>query len=241
MVQPTAADLTWQEHLTAAIDALEKENGGSPTNPSEVSRHAALRMLYLLDGRKQDALRPIAGVSAAQQDFWSKQLYGLATYLDAEQNPDGSRRAAEASLHFREAAARLAELATLHVKSLAICTEVTSFGVYKSFEKLEFQPGQEVLLYAEVDNFKAESTDKGYHTSLKSSYQIVDAHGGRVAEQEFAVTEEHCQNPRRDFFIRYFVWMPKRIYPGKYTLQLTIEDALSHKIGQGSIDFTIKE
>jgi hypothetical protein len=92
-----------------------------------------------------------------------------------------------------------------------------------------------------VENFKSESTDKGFRTALRSSYQILDPHGARVAQQEFALTEEYCRNPRRDFFIRYFVWMPKRIYGGKYTLQLTIEDTLSQKIGQSTIEFEIKE
>ncbi len=55
------------------------------------------------------------------------------------------------------------------------------------------------------------------------------------------MTEEYCQNQRRDFFMRYHVWLPKRIYSGRYTLQLTIEDTLSQKIGQSSLEFTIKE
>ena len=41
--------------------------------------------------------------------------------------------------------------------------------------------------------------------------------------------------------MRYHIWLPKRIYGGRYTLQLTIEDTLSQKIGQSSIEFTIKE
>lgn len=238
---PPIDDRDWQAHLTAAIDRLERENTQTPTNAAEVSRHAALRMLYLVDGRREEALQPIDGIPPGQQDFWSKQLYGLSAYLDTERNTDSGRRAAEATMHFRDATAKLSELATLSVKSLAFCSEVSSYGVYKAFDKHEFQPGQEVLLYAEVENFKSESTDKGFRTALRSSYQILDPHGARVSQQEFALTEEYCRNPRRDFFIRYFVWMPKRIYGGKYTLQLTIEDTLSQKIGQSTIEFEIKE
>ena len=35
--------------------------------------------------------------------------------------------------------------------------------------------------------------------------------------------------------------MPKQIYNGKYTLQLTVEDTKGQKIGQSSIEFTVKE
>ena len=60
-----------------------------------VAQQAYLRMLYLLAGRRNDALSPIPGASQAVQDYWSKQLYGLATWLDTDHTPDGTRRAAE--------------------------------------------------------------------------------------------------------------------------------------------------
>ena len=123
-------------------------------------------------------------------------MCGLATYRDDQRVPDAGRRAAEATLQLRDAVARLGEQAGLIVRNLAFCSEVSSFGVYKKFENPEFKPGQELLMYLEVDNFKTESTEKGYHTSFKTSYQILDSRGARVAEQEFAATEEYCQNPR---------------------------------------------
>ena len=231
----------WQDQLQATIAGLEASTHDAPQSQAEVGRHATLRMLYLLAGRREDALQPINGISPVQQDFWSQEIYGLATYLDTERNPESARRATEALDRLRTATTKLGEQATLAVKNLTFCTEVTSFGVYKPFEKLEFQAGQEVLLYAEVENFRSQRDEKGYHTALRSSYQILDPHGARVEAKEFDVTEERCQNQRRDFFMRYHIWMPKRIYGGRYTLQLTIEDTQSQKIGQSSIEFTIKD
>ena len=111
----------------------------------------------------------------------------------------------------------------------------------KRFAKYEFQPNQEVLLYAEVENFASESTPNGYHTSLKSNYQILDGHGQRVSEHAFAATEEYCRNLRRDYFIGYHLRLPKDIGPGLYTQQLSIEDATCHKVGQATIEFAVKE
>ncbi len=67
-----------------------------------------------------------------------------------------------------------------------------------------------MLLYCEVENFQSKLTDRGYHTALKGRYQIFDASGNVVAEKDLSLKEEHCQNKRRDFFIPYFVWMPKQ-------------------------------
>jgi hypothetical protein len=233
--------LDWRGHLQAAIEGLESETTEPPATTAAIGRHAGLRLLYVLDGRRDAALKPIAGIPPTQQDFWSNEIFGLTTFLDADRNADESRRAAAACVALREAGAKLGELATLTVRNLAFCNEVHSFGVYKKFAKYDFQPGQEVLLYAEVENFKSLPTEKGFHTALKSSYQILDQHGARVDQKEFEITAEDCLNARRDYFIRYFVWMPKRIYGGTYTLQLTIEDTHSQKIGQSSIEFTINE
>jgi hypothetical protein len=233
--------LDWQAHLKAAIRGLERETAEPPATTAAISRHAGLRLLQLVDGDRDSALRPLTGVSATQQDFWSQQLFGLSTYLDGERTPDDGRRAAAAAVHLRDANLKLGDMATLMVRNLAFATEVHSYGVYKKFEHYEFHSGQEVLLYAEVENFKSAPTDQGFHTALRSSYQILDNRGARVDQKEFEITEEHCQNPRRDYFIRYFVWMPKRIYGGTYTLQLTIEDTLSQKIGQASIEFKVAD
>jgi hypothetical protein len=198
-------------------------------------------MLYLAAGRRNDALRAMPGLSGGEQDFWADEVFGLATYLDSDRTSDAGRRATEATLHLNKAASRLAELGSLAVRNLAFCTEVNSFGTYTAFPQNEFKPGQHVLLYAEVENFKSEESPKGFHTAMRSSYHIFDNQGRKVADQELPLTEEHCQNRRRDYFIRYFLSIPARAYDGKYNLQLTIEDTLGRKIGQSSIDFTVKE
>ena len=168
-------------------------------------------------------------------------MFGLATWLDTGRNPDLPRRSAETKRILDEAIGRLAEAAPLVVKNMAFCTEIQSYGCMKAFRSNEFTPEQEVLLYAEVENFGSEATPKGYHTKMRTSYQIFDSRGQRVAEHDFAVAEEYCQNPRRDFFIGYRLRLPGRIYPGKHTLQLTIEDQKSQKVGQAPIELTIRD
>lgn len=236
-IQSLPADLKSQ--LGQTISALEAQAAaGQAVDPQQ---QAQLRLLYLLAGRKDDALRPIAGLPQAQQAFWTNELFGLAAVLDTERQPDLARRAAEAANHLEQAQARLRESGVLLVRNIAFCTEVRSYGITKPFESHQFSPGQEVLLYAEIENFKSESTPEGYHTALKSSYEIVDSQGRSVSQHEFPLTEEHCQNVRRDFFIRYFLRLPEKpVDEGTYTLRLTIEDTLAQKTGQASIDFTFK-
>jgi hypothetical protein len=190
-------------------------------------------LLRLLAGLREEALEPIPSMDPSMQDFWSKQIYGLATLLDPATDTmiEGQRQLAQA-------VTRLRDSTPLHVANLAFVTEVENYGTYTPFEKYEFAPGQRVILYAEIENFESQQREAGYYTALKSSYQVFDGRGQRVAEQEFATNEEHCRNYRRDFFIGYEFSMPK-INPGDYVLKLTVTDLNSQKIGQSSIEFSI--
>lgn len=234
---PASSD--WRRHLDAAIAELERHTREHPGDTDALVKQVHLRLLDLAAGRRDDALKPIAALPPGDQDYWAKQIFALSTYLD-QGSGDPSRRAAEASLHLARAMAALGEQAPLVVHNLAFCTDVHSYGVLKRFEPAEFHAGQQVLLYAEIENFKSEETAQGFHTSLEASYEIHDRQGQRVAHDDLSLTEEHCQNRRRDFFVRYFITLPKNIYEGGYTLDLTIEDKLGRKINQSSIDFSVK-
>jgi hypothetical protein len=229
----------WQAYVDEAALALEEQLRSATDKPDPLEQ-ARLRLLYLVTGRRDDAVAALDAGSPAEKEFWSKELYALGTLFDESQS-DRTRRAALASEHLREAADRLGELGGLVVKNAHFCTEVKGFGTFTAFPKDEFRLGQEVLLYCEVENFHSKPTDRGHHTALKGRYQILDAAGNVVAEKDLSLKEEHCQNKRRDFFIPYFLWMPKQILPGTYQLKLTIEDVHAQQMAETSIEFAIKE
>jgi hypothetical protein len=234
---PAAPD-DWRQQLDHTIEALETEAAKHPG--TDAAQQSRLRMLYAAAGRRADAVRPIPATSLAGQQFLSKEMEGLSTWLGADGAPDAGRRAADAKASLSDTLAKLTESAPLAVRNLAFCTEIQSYGCMKRFEKYEFQPNQEVLLYAEVENFLSQPTSKGYHTSLRSNYQVLDAHGQRAAEHAFAATEEYCQNHRRDFFIGYHLRLPKGMEAGRYSLRLRIEDLKSQKSGEASIEFEVR-
>ena len=174
-----------------------------------------------------------------RKDYWSSQIYGLSTWMDAEKTPDTGRRAAETKRILGEALAQLGETAPLAVRNLTFCTEVLRFGSFDALKSTEFTPGQKVLLYAEVDNLHIESSAKGYHWAVKVNGQIFDNRGNRMTDCGSTSAEEYFQTPRHDFFVSKLYYLP-RLAPACYTLQLTVEDTLGHKGGWSSINFTVK-
>jgi hypothetical protein len=231
----------WRDQLKVAIEALESSVNQAPDSPEEISDHARLRLLCLAAQRRDEALRPIPTLDSEMTEFWSKEVFGLAALLDTEMISDPVQRLSEAKVHFEEAVNHLGESAPLVVRNLAFITKVVSYGVYTTFESCEFKPGQRVGLYVEMENFTSKEVPQGFHTSLKSSYEITDNRGQRVAVDEFLPNRETCRNRRRDYFVFYEFSMPERIYPGEYTLQLTVTDVNSQKVGQSKVQFYIKD
>ncbi len=228
-----------QQQLGRLIASLEQQTQGPARSLEELQRHVTLRMLYLLAGRREQALEPIPGIPAPQQQYWTNQLYALAVYLDGEAIAHSARRATEAKVHLDQAAYHLGTAGNLVVKNLAFCTAVRSFGVVREFDQKEFRPGQVVLLYAELENFSVEETPEGYRTTLRGSYHIYDARGNQVASEELPMVEDLCRNRRRDFFVSYRIQLPQRIYPGRHKLQLTLEDAKSQRMATATLEFSV--
>ncbi|QDT00579.1 hypothetical protein [Adhaeretor mobilis] len=237
---PTANAHGWEAQLKSAIAQLESEVSPEPRSVEEVHEHLRLRTLQLLAGDQEAALQSIPGASPAQQDYWAKQLFAISTFLDQETHKDGKARAAAALVHLDAARGQLAELATLQVRNMTFAERVDGFGEYKTAESTLFKPGGSVTLYAEVANYRSDSTEEGYRTVLTTSYQVVDKAGQRVDGGQFPDVEDICQNRRRDFHMQYTIPLPMRIYAGHYEMQLIITDGLSNKIGQASIPFEIE-
>lgn len=233
-------DLDWQQLVQRAVEDLNGRVAASPATTAEVHQHASLRMLWLLAGDTEKALEPIPGISPIEQDYWSRQLFALATYLDHHSQPDDKRRAAASVTHLDDAVARLRELGSLSLRNLSFCKNVYGYGAIEPFANDEFSPGQQVSLYIEVENYHSESTEKGYRTLLGSTYEVLDEKGERVTGGEFPDVEDCCRSRRRDFHMQYGLSLPEKIEPGKYQLQIVVKDRQSEKIGNAVAPFTIR-
>ncbi len=239
----------WKIMLKSPIRSLEETPATGQNTTVYANQQASLRMLYMLSGRRDASMRPIPGLTPEQQKFWSDLVYGLSTYMDDSHVSDRGRRASLATGPLRDALASLSAQGNLVVHHLAFCRGVNSFGVYDKLEtkigkgesRYIFTPGQEVLLYAEVQNFTSMSSAKGYNTTLKPSYAIVNAQGEReLPMRALDQTDDFCRRQRHDFFVTYRIYLPKNISPGHHKLELEIVDEKSNKLGQNSIDFEIQ-
>lgn len=230
----------WQQLVKRAAADLSQRVVDSPTTTAEVHQHVSLRMLRLLSGDTEKALEPIPHISPAEQDYWSRQLFALATYLDHHSQPDDKRRAAASVAHLDEAVSHLRELGALSLRNLSFCKNVYGYGAIETYESDLFTPGQQVSLYVEAENYHSTSSEKGFCTSLGATYELLDDKGKRVSGGEFPDVEDCCRSRRRDFHIQFGLTMPENLAPGRYRVELVVKDRQCDKLGHATAAFEIR-
>jgi hypothetical protein len=214
----------WRDELAAAITQLQRTAPAQAASAEDLHAHMRLRALQLLAGQHERAYAPIPGATPAQQDYWSKQLFAMAAYLDSQPQLDEKLRARAALAPLDDARAKLSELAALEIRHLAFAKSVDGFGAYQPRDAGLFHPGELLTLYAEIENFRSTSTASGFHTTLGASYRLLDAAGTRIDGNQFGDVTDDCRVRRRDFHMQYGIPLPKQLSPGRYTLELTVTD-----------------
>jgi hypothetical protein len=245
-VQPavlTSSPSDWRGELTRVVSALEQEIaaqrvGGA--SDEDLRRQVSLRLLYLLADHQERALTAIPGLEAAEQEFWQQLVWGISNALDTRHITRAEDRATQTINQLNTAVRRLQERADLQIRNVAFCRQILYFGNYDRFPRDEFRPGQEVLLYAEIENFKSEPTADGqYRTLLRSSLEILSPSGEVRKQIDFPATEDLCRNYRRDYFHNYQFTIPDRLPLGPHVLKLSVFDELSGKMTTYSANFLV--
>jgi len=231
----------WRSELHRAIALLEQEiaaqRPGTPTD-DDVRNQVALRLMYLLADHQERALTAIPNIDPAEQEFWQQAVWGLSNALDARHIPRPEDRATQAVAQLNGAVRRLQEKADLQIRNVAFSKQNFGYGNYDRFVRDEVRPGQEVLLYAEIENFKSEPTADGqYRTLLRSTIEILSPSGEVRKKIDFPATEDLCRNYRRDYFHNYQFTIPDRLPLGPHVLKLAVFDELSGKMATYTLNF----
>lgn len=240
---PIEKELTWEQHLQRAMKQIAESEDETLESPQARMRMAVVsRLLALSLNDRESMLEAIKGLQPDEQDYLNYQMTAIFDAIDPEANPSSSRKWSLVMVNQKKADAHLASLSNLEIKNLSFCSEVVDFGVTTPFAVSKFKPGEEVLLYLELDNFVSERSKdgKGFETQLQGSYEIKDSAGRRIADQTLPADTHICRNIRRDYFIAYRIYMPQNISSGSYKLNLSVEDLKGRKFGNATIDFQIQ-
>jgi hypothetical protein len=122
---------------------------------------------------------------------------------------------------------------SLRLNRVCLCRQVLGFGQVIEFPDATFQPGEDVLIYCEIDNYKslAEPTasELTHRTRFSGSYVVVDEDGTIVAEREYSAVDDASMSPRRDFYLIFPARVPV-LAAGHYRLYLVVHDELGQAL-----------
>ncbi len=125
------------------------------------------------------------------------------------------------------------------VQNACFASRVRAWGVVDRFETAQFQPGQEVIVYFELDQLTSRESAEGHTTRIDTVLRLVDASGRRVHEWTFEPLEETCGSHRRDYFARYLVAVPPATPAGSCRLEVVVTDTIAGRTAQTSMPLDV--
>lgn len=234
--------------LKAIIESLEQElrdwPGVAEGRPERVEewrrRQTDLRLLYSVAGRSADAARVIEGLPREEQEFWQSLMLAMHQYRSPGAGTERTEQITEALSQVRAAERHLRPLSRLEIYRLQFCTRIDGFGNATAFPTADFEPGQRLLLYAGVRNFRSELTGEGrYRSEFAAVVEFLREEDGEVLERiRLPQIPDECDEERTDYFQSFELTAP--VLEGSYRVRLHLRDQLTQQTAEASLQMTIR-
>lgn len=227
----------------ARLTQWPKTPAERPENPAQYQKlQQELRLLYLMQDRPEDAMSAVELLSPAEQQFWQSMMLSLAEYRKAKASDAPSGHFTGSVHQLRSAIQALSPLADLRIRRLEICERIHSYGRIETFPSNDFDPGQPLLLYVELENFGSQMTPSGrYLASFDATLQIFekDKDSPKETIRLTDITDE-ATSARTDYFQSYDLTLPSHLMTGEYEIRLKIRDKLTGKASQSVVSFQVR-
>ena len=221
-----------------------RQANGKPQNEVEWRQNQTdLRLLYLMAGRSAESMRAIESLPEKEQEFWQSMMLAMEAYRGNSDSADRTTQLTETLDYVRTASRRLQPLSRMKIRRMNFCNRIEGFGSINVFPGSDFNAGQPLLLYAEIENYKSELTDDAqYRSEFAAMIEFIrDGETEPIASRtiRLAEIEDLCAAERTDYFQSYELTIPS-LSPGRYTLRLRVRDQLSLQTATSDLPFDIR-
>jgi hypothetical protein len=247
--QPPVTELTPENsHIQAAIQELEAELSAWPQKMSGEADRAAewrqkqtdLRLLYMIAGKSAESVRIIESLPEEEQEFWQSLMMSMNSYRETSGDADRTEQLTESLRHLRTASKKLQPLSRLTIQRSMLCDRIDGFGNVVAFPTSNFEPGQRVIVYTELQNFQSELTDDGkYRSEFAARIEFMREGDDEVLEKiQVLQIEDLCDVERTDYFQSFELTLPA--LEGKYRMRIMLRDYLSQQVAESSLEFSVR-
>lgn len=130
-------------------------------------------------------------------------------------------------------------LPPLAVRNACFASRVRAWGNVERFPADRFQPGQEVIVYFELEGLSAAESAAGFRTAIDAALRLVDGEGREVHAWNFEPITETCPARRHDYFARYVVRLPESA-AGSCRVELAVTDAIAGASATATLPCTVE-
>jgi len=162
-----------------------------------------------------------------------------ATKADVPAGAAPVATAAPAPLPEPDAETAVEPARTASIRTACFASRVQAWGVFDRFPADRFTPGQEVIVYVELDDLAATTAADGHTTCIDAALRLVAADGRTLTTWNFEPIAETCASRRRDYFARFVVRIPETAAAGRCHVALAVTDTLAGKTVETTLPLEI--
>lgn len=129
--------------------------------------------------------------------------------------------------------------ASFAVRHACFASRVRAWGDVDRFTESRFTPGQEVIVYVELDNLSSGTSPAGHTSCTDAKLTLVDAAGKTVREWRFEPIAETCPTRRHDYFARYVIRIPDSAPPGGCRLTVAVVDTVASRTASADLPLEV--
>lgn len=115
----------------------------------------------------------------------------------------------------------------LAVRTACFASAVRGWGDVVRFPADRFRPGQDVIVYVELENLSAGVSPAGQTTCIDAALRLVNDEGRPLHAWNFDPIAETRPAPRRDYFARYVLRLPDAVPGGACRVEIEVTDTLA--------------
>jgi hypothetical protein len=127
----------------------------------------------------------------------------------------------------------------LDVRNACFASRVRGWSAVDRFAADRFRPGQDVIVYFELDGLSAKESSAGWTTCIDTTLRLVAEDDRELHAWRFEPITETCPARRHDYFARYVVRLPEGI-SGPCRVEAAVTDTLAGTTAAATLPCTVE-
>jgi hypothetical protein len=209
--------------------------------PRDLSGHLDFQLLRFLQDERVPELNTISALPTEDRELLAAVVDGLSNFrsgLRQDNNMLPSRKIRP----LMDMADRLRGVADLSVPTIALCTDVRTFGEYTPINPPRFAANKshDVILYCEVENFSSQLDDQHmWVTKLAKEAVLYTENGMPVWSDKTEAITDTARRRRHDFFIVKKLRLPANLAVGRYLMKVSIQDQQVNRVAEATLPIIV--